>query len=374
MVESESIVASAQPDPTISIGLSNMPLDSFDFNQERMTQAKIGISQKFGRGDSLALTRKQLMQKSEQFPFMRLNRQAQLKTKITELWLRAYQAGKTITLVNRDRSLFEQLVNVAESRYSSTLGKTRQQDVIRAQLELIRLDDRLIKLNQQKANYLRLMGEYLPESMLNLPLANELPKIVLPSVDFNPMTLGHLFSQHPQVVSVERKISSMKTGIDVAKQGYKPQWGVNASYGYRADNQAGVSQSDLFSVGVTFDLPLFTNNKQNPQVRAAVSRTESIKTEKRLLLNKMIAESQALNAQLMQLTKRQQLFVSQIVPQTHQQAEASLNAYANDNGDFSEVMRARINELNTSIEVLNISIEKKILTTQLAYFFTNSQP
>lgn len=371
-LESQSVAASALPNLEMSVGLANMAVDSFNIHQEGMTQLKVGLSQKFGRGEQLALSQQQLQQRSEQFPFMRKNRQAQLRAKITELWLRAYQANKSIALINQDRRLFEQLVDIAESSYSSTLGKTRQQDVIRAQLELIRLDDRLAKLSQQRNNYLALMAQWLPQPLLDLPLASQLPELASPDVEFKPMALAQAFSQHPRVMAIERNIAAAATSIDVAKQNYRPQWGVNASYGYRADTPNDVSRADLFSVGITLDLPLFNEARLAHQVSASTSRAEAVKTDKLLLLQQMIASAQALNAQLGQLAKRRQLYHSQLLPQTHQQAAASLNAYGNDSGDFSDVMHARITELNTTIEALNIDIEQRILTAQLAYYFTNS--
>jgi hypothetical protein len=53
-------------------------------------------------------------------------------------------------LIERDRVLFEQLVDIVKASYSSAQGNTRQQDVIRAQLELARLDDSLPMDNSQR--------------------------------------------------------------------------------------------------------------------------------------------------------------------------------------------------------------------------------
>ena len=51
--------------------------------------------------------------------------------------------------------LFEQMVDIANASYSSAVGTTRQQDVIRAQLEVVQLDDKKAfayqKLNTAKA-------------------------------------------------------------------------------------------------------------------------------------------------------------------------------------------------------------------------------
>ena len=56
----------------------------------------------------------------------------------------------------------------------------------------------------------------------------------------------------------------------------------------------------------------------------------------------------------------------------HEQAEASLSAYTNDDGDFAEVVRARIAELNARIDALDIEIERLKTIAQLNYFFTTS--
>ncbi|MEQ8963564.1 MAG: hypothetical protein RLP02_37605, partial [Coleofasciculus sp. C2-GNP5-27] len=57
-------------------------------------------------------------------------------------------------MIEQDRSLFDYLADVAESAYSNALGRTSQQDVIRAQVELTRLDDRLAALRQQNDVFL----------------------------------------------------------------------------------------------------------------------------------------------------------------------------------------------------------------------------
>ena len=53
----------------------------------------------------------------------------------------------------------------------------------------------------------------------------------------------------------------------------------------------------------------------------------------------------------------------------HNQAEASLIAYTNDDGDFAEVIRSRIAVLNASIDSLSIDVERQKNIVQLNYFF-----
>jgi outer membrane protein TolC len=391
-LESLSLAASTLPDPRVSIGVANIAADSFEFDQEAMTQFKVGVSQMFPRGDSLAIRQKQLKLISGQYPFQRQERKAKVAVTVGKLWLDAFKAQESIALIEKNRSLFEQLADVAQASYSSAVGRTRQQDIIRAQLELTQLEDRLTQLHQQRetsiqqlsewlfsANYqqARTMEELLSLSSISLsqqlsdtPLLN--PQLYTVGATISPQQLLPYISNHPLLKAIEKKIQASGSGIELAKQKYKPEWGVNASYGYRDDASLGVERSDLFSVGLSFDVPLFTGNRQDKELQAAVSKTEAIKTEKWLLLRKMIASFETAKVQLKRLNQRQVLYQSQLLPQTHQQAEASLTAYTSDDGDFSEVVRARIAELNAEIDALGIRVDRQKTIIQLNYFFTTS--
>lgn len=396
-IDALSVAAGSLPDPKMSLGFTNMPTDTFDFNQEAMTQFNVGVTQTFPRGDSLDLRRRQLQLMSSQYPYQRQNRRAKVVVGVATLWLDAYKAQESIALIERDRSLFEQLADVAEASYSAALGKTRQQDIVRAQLELTQLDDRLSVLNQQREVALQHLLEWRSDYFLTqrsadgsinenslkkafssprLRLDRRLPEIQLlrpelynRDVETSPQTLYEYMVDHAAVQSLEQKIKASGTGIELAKQKYKPEWGVAASYGYRDQNPMGVDRADLFSLGVSFDLPLFTGNRQDRELQSAVSLTEAIRTEKWLLLRNLMASFEVAKVQLQRLDQRRELYRSHLLPQMHAQAEASLTAYTNDDGDFSEVVRARIAELNANIDALSIDVDRKKYQLQLNYFF-----
>ena len=400
-LSSLSVASGSLPDPKVSLGFANVPTDSFDFNQEGMTQFKIGVSQMFPRGDSLNLKRKQLELMANEYPYQRQERKARVVVNVAKLWLDAYKAQESIALIDRDRSLFEQLVDVAESSYATTMGKTSQQDIVRAQLELTQLDDRLTVLNQQRDVALQRLDEWRNNyfiaqasaddlmnssahemgignnlSSADLTLDRKLPDIKLLNAELytsatqtQPQKLYEYLVNHPSVKSVEQKINATNSGIALAKQKYKPEWAVNASYGYRDSNPMGEERADLFSVGISFDVPLFTGNKQDKEVQSAVYKAEALRTKKWLLLRQLMASFETTKAQLLRLDQRRKLYQTQLLPQMHEQAEASLTAYTNVTGDFSEVVRARIAELNANIASLDIEVERQKLRVQLNYFF-----
>ena len=388
-VESMAISAGQLPDPKMSVGLANIGADSFDFGQEPMTQLKLGVSQMIPRGKSLSLSTDRLNTLAKQFPYQREDRKAQLAVKVSQLWLSAYQEQESIRLIEKDRSLFEYLVDVAEASYSSGTGKTRQHDLIRAQLELTRLDDRLTVLSQNLEGHIKQLSEFISNFFVDkytelgsiqmaseIALRNKLPQVELLDKDIFESSqsntselLFNKFSNHPSVKALNQRILAEEVGVKLAEQQYKPAWGLNASYGYRADADNSMSRADLFSIGVSFDLPLFTKNRQDQDLKAAVSSLDAIETEKWLLLRKLMASCETEKTQLVRLNQRNKLYVEQLLPQMNEQAEASLTAYTNDDGDFAEVVRARIAELNAQIDLLkiNVNIQKTII--KLNYLF-----
>jgi outer membrane protein TolC len=391
-IQSMSVAAGTLPDPKISIGLANVAADTLDLNQEAMTQFKIGVSQVFPRGNSLAIKKEQLEMLSAQYPYQRQDREASVVVTISKLWLDAYRAQESIALIEKDRALFEQLADVANASYSTAVGRTQQQDIIRAELELTRLEDRLSILKQHQDTTKQQLAEWFNDSFLakapekdskigfvlpsKLTLSRELPSITLlqPALstdtsEVNPQLLFEFLSVHPAIGALDQKIKASNTGIELAKQKYKPEWGVNAGYGFRDADAFGNDRADLFSVGISFDVPIFTANRQDKQVQSAVSQASAVKTEKWLLLRKLMASFESERARLLRLNERKILYQSKLLPQMHDQAEASLSAYTNDTGDFAEVVRARIAELNATIDALDINVERQKSIIQLNYFF-----
>ena len=392
-VENKSIAAGVLPNPKVSVNMMNLPTDTWDLDQEGMTQLKFGVSQMLPRGDNLAIKQSQLKIKATKFPLLRENRKAMLKRQVSQLWLDAYLAQQTISLIKNDETLFEQMAEVAKASYSNAIGKTRQQDVIRAQLEIVQLEDKLTTQQQMLEVSIARLNEWLhvyDSQNLSKPfdfdvqpmqfyVSKQLPPITLAntslqnSVSYSRNVLAAQLSSHPAILAINVKHDAAKKDIELAKQQYQPQWGVNASYAYRDNMPSGNSRADLFSVGISFDLPMFTQNKQDKQVAASIAASEAIKTEKLLLTKQMLSALEKELSQLKLLSQRQAIYQDKLLKQTHDQAEASLTAYTNDDGDFAEVVRARIAQLTARISALRIDVDILKTIARINYFFAQSK-
>ena len=385
----QSLASNALPDPKLSVNLANLPTDTFEFNQEPMTQLKVGISQMIPRGESLELKSKHYKTLSDQQPWLRENRKASVSLTTANLWLDAYKAQASIELLEKNKGLFEQLTEVAAAGYSSSFSKVHQQDVIRAELELTRLEDKLFQLKQNQQIALKKLNEWTGKDsfyehaddrqiLYSTKVSSQLPTIkrlypeqllATTSTIFNSSEVIEKVQQHPLLISIDKKIMAGEVGIELAKQAYKPEWGFSASYAYRDSTPSGIDRSDFFSVGVTVSMPFFNSSKQDSQVKSAISNREAMKDDKWLTLRNFLSSIEAEIATLQKLEERNALYQQSLLPQMSQQAEAALNAYSNDVSDFAEVVRARIAELDASLELLSIHTEKVKSIMKLNYYF-----
>lgn len=386
-LEARATAAGTLPDPKVGLGLANLPIDSWDFAQEPMTQAQVTLSQSFPRGNSLALQQQQMQLNANAMPLARQDRRAQVTAEVSERWWDIFLAQESQHWVKSSRIHFEQLAELAETRYASAIWRTRQQDLVNAQVELSRLDDRLLQLNQQQQVASERLAEWfrLPADSNAIPgflvidattrvagTSPQLSRRIAPQ-NADDATLAEGLSRHPAVRLLDQKIAAMKVGTELAEQKYQPEWGVSAGYGYRANDPKGPERSDFLSVGITFDLPIFTANRQDREVKAAVADTEALRTDRLLLLRKLMAAYRQAQVQLDQLISRQALYSERILPQLREQAETELAAYTHDEGDFQAVMRARIAELNAQIELLGIRVEGQKVLARLSYLETREE-
>jgi len=382
--------ATALPDPVLIIGLLNLPTDGFAFDQEPMTQFKVGANQMFPRGDTLSLKQSQFEQRAAIQPFLRRDRQRKVRLQTSLLWLDGFLSQANYRLIEKSKPLFDKLTEIVSAQYASSLGRTNQQDIIRAELELVRLKDRLVDLQSAQHTAMARLSQYLtpsetiverykPPLMLTV-LPDEMPApsdhdtaLLARLVSQDDQTLFEHLAQHPVIAAKDADIAAQALNTDIAKQAYKPQYGVNASYAFRDDSpqtQGGNSRPDFFSINLTVSLPLFSNARQDSKVSSAVQQVEALRTEKRLLLRELMAGLKSSIERYEGASTRLDIYENQIIPQMAQLADAALNAYTNDRGDFAEVVRARIAELDAKMTANTIRVTQHKAIAEMRYYFS----
>jgi len=235
------------------------------------------------------------------------------------------------------------------------VGRKSQNDVLRADLELSRLDDRLIETERAHAEAQAALSRWLGQDAYR-PIAMKLP--AWETLPMLPDLRAGLES-HPLLVAARAGVSARQAAVGIAEAKKKPGWALDVGYGYRDGFLPnGEPRSDFVSVSVTVDLPLFGENRQDRNLAAALGERRAAASSQAELKASLQSELEAEYARWRDLTRRLSLYETQILDQSNGQTEAALLAYQSDTGDFADVMRAHIDNLNTRLEYIRLQVER----------------
>ena len=345
---SERAIADSQlADPTVSVGLLNLPVDTFSFTQEPVTQAKIGLQQQFPAGKTRSITRQRRVAEAGVEDARALLQETQIKLDTRTNWLELYYWLGARGKVAESHQAVKELVSIAKSVFAT--GRQNSQDVLRAELELSLLDDRLIDVRRQadlaRANLARFVGR----GAASRPLASGLPR--LPGAP-PEATLRRMLVQHPAVLVEDTRIEVRDSDIDLAREQYKPRFSVGVEYGARG------GRPDFLTGKVGMSLPFFTGNRQDRNLSAAHRQHASalLGRDARLLeLDKALVRAYA-NWQ--RNGDRIRLYGDVVVQRAADTTRASLTAYRSGVSDFAELIRARLAQLDNELMLLRLRVNR----------------
>ncbi len=355
------------PDPKFGFGIYNVPLDSFDLSQEPSTQFRTKITQAFPRGKSLKYKQKYTawLGKAENANAGVFEKQIQRDTR--ETFLELYYKIKSLEIIADSRKLFTQMVNMTRVMFAS--GRVSQQDVIQAQLELSRLDERVIRLEKgrdvQRAKLERWIGELAWE-----PVANVYPQLpYLPS----KAVLEKNLPDHPVIVSSMARVKAYDQLVSRAREQYKPGWNVGLEYRKRfGDNPNGSSRTDMMAAMVTMDIPLFTEKRQDKRLAASQQQRAASLQDKERRLRELRRMLEAEYARWQHLGEQQKIYETRLLEEARTNTRAALNAYESGTIEFVSLMRASITELDVRLQDLRIRTDRSKAQASLLYLLPAS--
>ncbi len=362
-----SVADDTLPDPKLRLGAVNVPVDSFDLEQEQMTQLKIGVQQNFPRGDSLAIKQ----QRSQYLSRSALARADDASLKIIrdvrETYLNLFYEISAYQIIRETRHLFSELVKITESNYAA--GRVNQQDVVLAGLELSRLDDRSTKIQAREEGFRVKLAQWIGDIAWNT-ISAEFPVLPVLSADID---LNQVIPQHPLIRAESENINASKQMTEMARQEYKPGWSLLFDYGYRSGNNPnGTERTDFATALVSMDIPLFTADRQDKTVASNQQKIAAPRYKKDDQLRKL-KQLYDKNKHLWQrLGEREELYKNSLLTAAKNNSKVALNAYQSGVSEFNTLMRAKITELDVRLEDLRIRVDRSIAQTQLLYVVGSS--
>lgn len=254
--------AGSLKDPQLMFGLANLPVDSFSFSQEAMTQKQVQVSQKFPFPGTLKL---RVRAADQDVSIAKANHDDLVLKVIREVKTSFYELcyiNSTIETTRQNKILLKQFITIAEGKYS--VGKGIQQDVLKAQVELSKIMDELIELNQLKqaeAGKMNVLMNRLPQAELKIPHGLSQSPFKFKLEKLQKMAE----SKRPFLRAIKSSIEKFKIKKLLAKKKYYPDFKVGFKYGQREDSSI-ASHPDFVSGFVGINIPIWYKSKQSRKV------------------------------------------------------------------------------------------------------------
>jgi outer membrane protein, heavy metal efflux system len=335
-------------DPIISFNALNLPIDTFDFSQEAMTQRQFGINQAIPFPGKLGLREEAARYEADAAAKDVDETRFRLLRDVKATWWRVFNLDKAQEIVLRNQKLLRQFVKIAETKYS--VGQGLQQDVLLAQLELSKLLDLDLRLKGARRNEVARLN-----ALLSVPadkpalLSQDVDEYLLTLQD--EQTLYQLADEFRPVLATQRsKIQASRTRVDLAKKDFYPDFNVGAAYGIRSGNDIHRgSRADFVTFKLSMNLPIFTDRKQSKAVEQR--RSEMMQQTFRLqdLRNFVQADITKALSDYRRARDRFELFKTGILPQARQTVASMLAGYQVNKVDFLNLVSAQVTEYNYEI-------------------------
>ena len=363
--EQQAIAAAQLPDPQLSGGLKELPIDTseaFSTRRDNFTEFTIGLSQDFPRAEKRRLqgARKQLDADADRTALD--NEQRMVRRDASLAWLDVYEAEQSLRLAQHLADEATLQVQALEKDYGN--GKASQADWLAAKVDAglaaDKTHDWLHHVLRARAGLSRWIGDAAEQ-----PVAEALmmPGILIPL----PALMAGA-DHHPVIGTLDKQIEASATEVALARQSYKPDYSVEVYYAYRRDF------SDFVGVQFKVGLPYFTRDRQDRGLAAALEESHASEDRKRDLLRELHAEVNQEYVDRRHYEERLADFDASIIPDAERRVETARNTYQSGRGSFDTVLLARRGLLDVRLQRLALSVESARAQVRLDYWSAAQTP
>lgn len=355
--------ASALPDPQFTLGFDNVAVDApnpWAADADGMTMTSVGLMQEFpNRQKRVQRQRRAQALAASADAGLALLRLAVARDAALA-WLDLWQPLRALELVDALVAETAQQHDVARIAYRS--GSGGQAGVHAAALALGLLEDRrraqLQAAGAARAGLARWIGEAalrdpggVPAQVPPLPLLAD----ALARVD-----------AHPQLQLGARAADAAQAEVALAQADYRPDWRLQAMYGYRRPFD------DMVSLQLGIDLPVFTGRRQDRGLAAAHADHLAAQADVDGLRRELRAAVEVRLREWGDLGERLTAYDAHPLPAATAGAAAALAEYRSGKGSLAALLAARSAVLDTRLQRLELQAGQLRSRIELAYLLAET--
>jgi outer membrane protein TolC len=354
--EERKSLASAMPDPMVGIMIQNVgALGTSTVGKEEMSMQGVVFTQEIpfpgklstkGRAAAKMAGREQENARETQLRVLN-----NLRTAYYEYFL-AYRSAE---ILNETKELMKNFQRIAETRYAT--GQGMQQDVIRAQLEVSMLLDRIAEEDRKKETQAALISSLVGRNPL-MPMGKpaEPPRrAVNKSLD---EMAAQVQAHSPMLKGKQQVVGQSEAELSMSRREYLPDMVLSAGMFTRGDYK------DVWQASLMFKVPLYFWNKSTG-VKAANADLHAARYEYEAEKLAALARMRDLYALVNTAEHHLHLYESGIIPQARMAFQSTSSNYQVGRTDFMSLLEAENTLLKYQLmeqeELVNLSKAQSML-------------
>jgi cobalt-zinc-cadmium efflux system outer membrane protein len=333
--------------PQAGFGILNLPTDTWSFAQEPMTQKSFSLSQKIPFPGKLRLRSEVVAEQARSDDLVYQDKLNEIRALVIQRYWNLALAYSGYDITERNKQFWEQVVKVAETRYS--VGQGRQSEVLQAQVELGNYLNRLLQWRQRQESVVANLN-----ALRSQPPQTPIPKPQPLRARPLNLKLEDLLAQaksRPQLEALKVLISRQEKAVELARKDYYPDFNIGVAYGLREnlDPPQKRNQADFFTTTFMLDIPIWRASKIEPKIREQMQRKGAAQDAYRSFWDRLGAAIKDRYVKLQRLHHQIILYNQGIIPQARQAASAALADYSVGMMDFARMYQNQIAAYNAEL-------------------------
>jgi cobalt-zinc-cadmium efflux system outer membrane protein len=337
--------AGALPDPSLSFGLMNRPIDGFGTDQP-MTMNQVQLTQMLPWPGKLGFGKQQAEHLARAGALDAQETEAQLVSRTKATYNELAYIDRAIAIMQRTRDLLRDFYQVSQTRYA--VGEGLQQDVLQAQVAIARMTADVTVMQQERvamaARLNALMGR--GASAVVGPL--ELPDPGPPLAEVDTL-MARAVAGRPALKAAGERVRAAEAGYRAARRRLYPDFMIGLAYGQRPQFD------DMATIMVGITIPLWAGAKQLPLRREMAALRASADASARDLYNETYAELAEQRAEAERARQLATLYATSVLPQARAAVESALSAYRVGKVDYTTLVGSEMTVNQYEIEQVRLA-------------------
>jgi len=252
----------------------------------------------------------------------------EIAAQVRAAYARLYALDGETASLGAARELLQVLSATASSRYSA--GQTEQEALLKTQIEVSRLDERVADLAAERAAAVADLNHLLdrPGGEPIGPV-DRLPPVTVPGGGWEELAVAG----SAEVASRQAAVTTAERRLALARLDLRPDLSAGAGIAYRG------SFDPMVTLRFGVELPFWRREKQLPLVTAAEQEVESARAQLREAQAAARAAAARLAARWRTAEEQLRRYREAILPQTSAAVDAARASYLSGRGDFTTVVQ-----------------------------------